>query len=348
VTPVTRPLFGRRRRSRADQGSPPPDAVAQPPIPPAPPAPPIPPIPPIPPAPPVPPAVTVEAAVPAPARTPPHRDGSPSVRGAVTTVDGWPLPGATVTLVGPGGRQLGRALVDETGAFEVAIRVAGAGAVTGEITVILAATGVDPIARTITLGARGTNDLGVIVLHSTRRATPPAPGRWTIDPAHSIVRATARHLALSRVEGRFTAFSGEIHIRDPIEQSSVEVTIDAASIDTGNADRDAHLRSADFLDVERFPVLTFHSRQLTHGSGQRWRLDGVLTIRDIAREAVLDVAYLGAGPDPWGGSRIAFVAMTQLARHNYEMNWNMGMPGGLVVVGPTLRVDIDVQAFRQP
>jgi polyisoprenoid-binding protein YceI len=269
------------------------------------------------------------------------------VRGAVATADGWPLPGATITVVGAAGRQLGRAAADETGAFAVAIPAARDGT-TGEVTVILAAAGVDPVARTTTVGANGGRDLGVIVLDSTRRSALPAPGRWTIDPAHSIVRATARHLALSRVEGRFTAFAGDIHITDPIERSSVRVTIEAASIDTGNAERDAHLRSPDFLDVARFPVLTFHSGQLMRAGGDRWRLAGVLTIRDIAREVVLDVSYLGGGPDPWGGSRIAFFATTQLARQDYQINWNMGVPGGLVLVGPTLRIDLDVQAFRQP
>jgi polyisoprenoid-binding protein YceI len=271
-------------------------------------------------------------------------NGTRSVRGAVATADGWPLPGATVTVVGPAGRQLGRAAADENGTFEVPVPPDGDGA---EVTVILAAVGVDPVARTTRLGAADGRDLGVIVLDSHRRTAAPTPGRWTIDPAHSIVRATARHLALSRVEGRFTAFAGDIVLREPIEQSIVSVAIEAASIDTGNAERDAHLRSPDFLDVARFPVLTFHSGRLSRVGPDRGRLTGVLTIRDIAREVVLDVAYLGGGPDPWGGTRIAFVASTQLARRDYEMNWNMGVPGGLVVVGPTLRIDLDVQAFRQ-
>jgi polyisoprenoid-binding protein YceI len=266
----------------------------------------------------------------------------PCVRGVVATADGWPLPGAAVTVVGPGGRQLGRTAADETGAFAVTVTAAG------PVTVILAGAGVDPVARTITVGSDGVSDLGRIVLGSARRSALPDAGVWTIDPAHSIVRATARHLALSRVEGRFTAFAGQIEIADPVEQSTVEATIEAASIDTGNADRDAHLRSSDFLDVERFPVLTFRSGRVARESDERWRVNGALTIRDIAREVVLDVTYLGSGPDPWGGTRIALVATTQLARKDYEINWNMGLPGGLVVVGPTLRIDLDVQAVRQP
>ncbi|HEV7961757.1 MAG TPA: YceI family protein [Actinoplanes sp.] len=190
-------------------------------------------------------------------------------------------------------------------------------------------------------------DLGTVLLDSARRTALPQPGLWTIDPVHSIVRARARHLALSHVEGRFTSFSGRIRIVEPVERSSVEVTIDAASIDTGNADRDAHLRSADFLDVERFPVLSYRSERVVQQSEERWRVDGWLTIRDITRAVALDVSYLGTGADPWGGTRFALVATTQLARRDYEINWNMGLPGGLVVVGPTLRVDLEVQAVRQ-
>jgi polyisoprenoid-binding protein YceI len=266
----------------------------------------------------------------------------PCVRGVIVTPDGWPLPGAAVTVVGPGGKQLGRAAADEAGAFAITVEASG------QVTVILAGAGIDPAARTVLLGPDGAGDLGRIVLGSARRTALPEPGEWNIDPVHSIVRATARHLGLSRVEGRFTAFSGQIRIADPVEQSTVEATIEAASIDTGNADRDAHLRSPDFLDVERFPVLTFRGDRVERETDERWRVAGMLTIRDISRETVLDTTYLGSGPDPWGGTRIALVASTQLARKDYEINWNMGLPGGLVVVGPTLKIDLDIQAVRLP
>jgi polyisoprenoid-binding protein YceI len=263
------------------------------------------------------------------------------VRGVVATADGWPLPGAAVTVIGPGGRQLGRAAADENGAFTVAVTVAG------PVTVIVAGAGVDPVARSATVGTDGASDLGVVVLENARCSALPPAGLWQIDPAHSIVRATTRHLALSRVEGRFTAFTGQIRLADPVEKSAVEVTIEAASIDTGNAERDAHLRSSDFLDVERFPVLTYRSGQVVQQADDRWRVDGSLTIRDITRDVALDVTYLGSGPDPWGGTRLALVANTQLARRDYEINWNMGLPGGLVLVGPTLRIDLDIQAVLQ-
>jgi polyisoprenoid-binding protein YceI len=125
------------------------------------------------------------------------------------------------------------------------------------------------------------------------------------------------------------------------------VVIEAASIDTGNGDRDTHLRSPDFLDVKQFPTLRFRSSGLTRLADDRWQLGGGLTIRDITRPVTLDVHYGGSGPDPWGGTRMALTATTQLHRGDYEINWNMGLPGGLTLIGPTLRIDLDIQAVRE-
>jgi polyisoprenoid-binding protein YceI len=263
-----------------------------------------------------------------------------AVHGIVTTGEGWPMPGATVTLVGEGGRQAGRAVAGADGHFSVRSDAHGT------VTVIVAAAGVDPFARTLNVSAHAPTDLGVITLGDARRRALPAAGRWEIDPAHTVVRARARHLGLSTVEGRFTAFTGAIEVAAPIEGSTVDVRIAAASIDTGNAERDAHLRSADFLDAARFPALTFRGDRVQRLTDERWTIGGTLTIRDITRPVALDVAYLGTGPDPWGGTRVALTATTQLARRDYEMTWNMGLPGGFVLVGPTLQVDLAVQAVR--
>jgi polyisoprenoid-binding protein YceI len=266
-----------------------------------------------------------------------------AITGAVTSGDGWPLPGATVTVVGPAGQQLGRAVADASGRFTVQVGESG------PATVILAAPGVDPVARSTAIEAHSDRDLGVIVLQSPTQGRLPEPGVWTIDPAHSIVRATARHLAMSRVEGRFTELTGTIAVADPVEASSVTVTMEAASIDTGNRDRDAHLRSADFLDVKQFPALTFRSNRLIRldDGDDHWSLTGTLTIRDITREVTLDVRYGGSGPDPWGGTRMAVLATTELARRDYEITWNMGLPSGLTLIGPTLRIELDIQAVRE-
>jgi polyisoprenoid-binding protein YceI len=264
------------------------------------------------------------------------------VQGVVVTADGWPVPGAVVTVVGSGGRQLGRGTSDENGAFGVPI---GAD---GPVTVIISAAGVDPVARAATAGSNGRTELGAVVLDRARRTDLPAPGTWRIDPAHSILRATARHLALSRVEGRFMAFSGDITVAEPVDESSARVTISAGSIETGSDDRDAHLRSTDFLDVERFPFLTFRSTQFRPQSAERWLVDGVLTIRDRSRKVVLDLSYLGTSADPWGGTRLAFTATTSLPLHDYGIHWNMALPDGLSVIGPSLRIQLDVQAVYEP
>jgi polyisoprenoid-binding protein YceI len=263
------------------------------------------------------------------------------LRGVVTTADRWPVPGAAVTVLGPSGQQLGRTSTDSSGGFEVPVLASGM------VTVVVSAAGADPRAWSAAVAPAGVTDLGVVLLDSARRSELPEPGTWKIDPVHSIVRATARHLALSRVEGRFTEFTAVIKVVEPAERSSVEVTIEAASINTGSEDRDTHLRSADFLDVERFPHLTYRSEGVRQVAPARWQVAGHLTIRDITRPVPLDVTYLGCGPDPWGGTRMALTATTQLVRRDFEINWNMGLPGGLVVVGPTLRVDLDVQAVRE-
>jgi polyisoprenoid-binding protein YceI len=263
------------------------------------------------------------------------------VTGQTATSDGWPLPGATVTLIGADGRQIGRAVADGSGRFAVPVEV------TGPATVIVAAAGLDPVARSTTLLAHTDRALGTIVLQAAGHDHLPVPGAWKIDPAHSIVRATARHLGMSRVEGRFTELGGTITVADPIETSHVTVVIESASIDTGNRDRDTHLRSPDFLDVKQFPTLRYRSSGLTRLSDDHWQLDGGLTIRDITRPAPLDVHYGGSGPDPWGGTRLAVTATTQLHRSDYEINWNMGLPGGLTLIGPTLRIELDIQAVLE-
>jgi polyisoprenoid-binding protein YceI len=260
-----------------------------------------------------------------------------AVRGVVSTPDGWPLAGAAVTVVGALGQQLGRGLAGDDGTFSVPVSAAG------PATVVVSAPGVDPIARTVSPPA----DLGVLTLGSARRQALPEAGEWAIDPAHSIIRARARHLGLSTVEGRFTRFAGTVRVAEPMAESAVEVAIESASIDTGHGDRDAHLRSPDFLDVDQFPELTYRGGDATRLAEDRWRIAGELTIRDVTRAVPLDVTYLGTGPDPWGGTRIALTASAQLVRRDYDLNWNLGLPGGFVLVGPTLRIDLEVQAVQK-
>ena len=140
--------------------------------------------------------------------------------------------------------------------------------------------------------------------------TVPAVGQWTIDPTHSTVAAVARHLMVTKVRGHFASFSGTINVAENPADSSVEVSIDAASITTGTEDRDNHLKSADFLDVESYPTLTFRSTSV-EAEGEKWTLTGDLTIRNITQPIVLDMEFLGVANDPWGNAKSAFSASGQ-------------------------------------
>lgn len=271
--------------------------------------------------------------------------GPQTLRAQITGAQGWPIAGLSVTVLGPDGAARGRGHTDDEGRL-AAVLEPGA----GPITLVLAGAGVAPVARSLALPADGADlDAGVIALPDAGGRRDAVRGRWTLDPDHTIIKATARHLGISRIEGRFTSFDGAIEIADRIEDSSVEVSIATASLTTGSDMRDGHLKSADFLDTERFPALTFRSttvRDLS-GTGEKLAVEGDLTIRDVTRPVVLDTTRAGTGPDPWGGTRTAFSATTTLNRRDFEMDWNMGIPGGLLLLGPTLTIDLDVQAVLQ-
>jgi polyisoprenoid-binding protein YceI len=181
------------------------------------------------------------------------------------------------------------------------------------------------------------------------QATPQtlAPGRWEIDPVHSNVEFVARHL-LSKVRGRFTDFSGTITVAEEAEQSSVEASIDAASITTAADERDGHLRSPDFLDAERFPTLAFRSTGLRAGAEPgRYQLDGELTIRDVTRPVTLDVEYLGWSDDPWGGKRAGFSAATEIDRDDFGASWNVVVETGGLLVGKKVTIELEIEAVLQ-
>ena len=174
----------------------------------------------------------------------------------------------------------------------------------------------------------------------------PGTGTWVFDTSHSSVEFVARHLMVSKVRGGFSAFSGTVTVADPVADSAVEVTIDAASFTSGDEGRDAHVRGEDFLDVERFPSLTFKgSGPRQNGSG--WVLPGELTIRDVARPVELTVEALGTIADPWGNEKAAFSATTEIDREEFGVTWNAALEAGGVLVGNTVRIEIDVQLGRE-
>lgn len=185
-------------------------------------------------------------------------------------------------------------------------------------------------------------------LRKTAELELPARGVWHIDPSHSSVGAVARHLMISKVRGHFTAFSGTVTIGDSPEDSSVVATIDASSIDTAEPARDAHLRSPDFLDVERFPTLEFRSTAVEHTGPASLRVDGDLTIRGITKPVSLDVAYDGLITDPFGNAKAVFSAETEIDREEWGMTWNKALETGGVLVGKRLKIELEIQAVRQP
>jgi len=184
-------------------------------------------------------------------------------------------------------------------------------------------------------------------LESTRTVdgrTVPAAGRWSVDTHHSTVEFVARHLMVTKVRGRFGDYDATIDIAERPEDSHVDVTINAASISTGDEGRDGHLVGADFLDVEQHPTLTFHSTAVRPTGATTWRVDGDLTIHGVTRPTVLDVEFGGVASDPWGNTKAFFSASTELDREDFGLTWNQPLAGGGVLVGKKVRIELEVQA----
>lgn len=170
--------------------------------------------------------------------------------------------------------------------------------------------------------------------------------RYTIDSAHSSVDFSIRHLVVAKVRGRFTRFTGSLELdADDITRSRVTAEIEAASISTNEDKRDAHLRSADFFDVETHPRLTFASKRV-ECVGRQLHVTGDLTIRGITREVVLRVEELGLAKDPWGNQRAAFSASTSIDRKDYGLHWNQLLEAGGVMVGEKVEISLDIEAVQ--
>ena len=173
----------------------------------------------------------------------------------------------------------------------------------------------------------------------------PAPGDWELDVPHTNLMFVARYMMLTKVRGRFNKFQGTIHLAEKPEHSWVELTIDAASLDTDNETRDNHLRSADFLDVEHHPTIDFRSTKVELLGDDQLRVIGDLTIRGVTREVGLDAEYLGAEKDPWGNTRIGFAAKTAVDRDQFGVSWNQVLETGGVLVGKRADIEIEAQAI---
>jgi polyisoprenoid-binding protein YceI len=176
--------------------------------------------------------------------------------------------------------------------------------------------------------------------------TLPAAGTWSIDPSHTSVGFSVRHLGLSKVRGRFSSFTGDVVVAEDPAQSSVQVAVDVTSIDTRDEKRDEHLRTNDFFSATEFPTMTFASTSVS-GSGPTWQVTGDLTIRGVTRQVTLDTTFEGTASDPWGGSRAAFTATTEVDREQFGMTWNAALESGGVLVGKKVKIEIEAEAVLQ-
>ena len=173
---------------------------------------------------------------------------------------------------------------------------------------------------------------------------------WQIDPTHSAVEFSVKHMMFTTVRGRFRDVTGTITVdeQNP-DRSNVEVEIAAASIDTGVADRDAHLRSADFLDVENHPTITFRSKRVEGAmkkEGDQYKVVGDLTIRGKKIEVTLGSTYLGTGKDPWGNIKGAAEASAKIDRREWGLTWNQALETGGILVSNDIKIDVQVQAVK--
>ncbi|MGW4965159.1 YceI family protein [Nonomuraea sp. NPDC004186] len=276
--------------------------------------------------------------------TPGDRQSAPAARrglhALVRTKDGWAVQHAIVTVTDLTGQQVARAEADAEGVVSTGPLAPGV------YTAVATAAGYTPAAMTAIATGSGAAELGTVVLARQGGVDLPPPGIWTLDPAHCTIAATAQHLGLSTVRGRFTQFAGRIEVGTDPETSSVAADIVAASIETGNGTRDDHLRSADFLNAAAYRMISYRSTGLTPAGPDRWIVHGTLTLAGVQRPVDLDLAYLGTGPDPWGGLRAAFRAETELRREDFAMTYNQVVRAGVNLIGSTLKVELDIQAVQ--
>jgi polyisoprenoid-binding protein YceI len=177
--------------------------------------------------------------------------------------------------------------------------------------------------------------------------TAPARTTWKIDPVHSHVEFGIRHMMITTVKGRFAGVEGTVVMdSDDPSHAEVNVRIDVASIDTREPQRDAHLRSADFFDVDKFPHITFKATRIVERRGSEFKLAGDLTIHGVTRSVTLDVVEEGRGKDPWGGERAGFTAATKINRKDFGLQWNQTLETGGLLVGEDVKITLELQLVK--
>ena len=171
--------------------------------------------------------------------------------------------------------------------------------------------------------------------------------RWAVDPVHASIEFAVKHMVIASVKGRFAKFDANIQFDEARpEASSVEARIEAASVDTREAQRDAHLRSPDFFDAEKFPYLTFRSRRIQAKGEGHYAVIGDLTIRDLTREVALDAELVGPTKDPWGNLRAGFALQGKLNRKDFGLAWNVALEAGGVLVGDNVKISIEGELVK--
>lgn len=177
--------------------------------------------------------------------------------------------------------------------------------------------------------------------------TIPAPGTFDLDPAHTRIGFSARHMMVSKVRGQFGEFTGSITIADEPLASTAEAVIKTASIDTHNPDREKHLTGSDFLDVENYPEMSFRSTRVTAHSGNKFTVLGDLTIKDVTRPVELTLELEGVGNSPWGQQVLGFSLAGEIDREDFGMTWNVGLETGGVLVSKNVKLEIEGEAVRR-
>ncbi|MEV7283929.1 YceI family protein [Streptomyces sp. NPDC093252] len=234
------------------------------------------------------------------------------------------------------GRTVVSGSTDPFGSFVTAVPA-------GEYRLAVSAEGFTPFRAAVTVTPDALASLGDVTLQVAAPPQLPGSGDWEVEPMHSSIAFTARHIGLARIHGRFNAFAGAVRIADQMDQSAMHVVIDAASIDTNVRMRDDHLRSADFLDVARFPTIEFYSDRFVHRGGNKWAVTGALSLHGVTRTVTLETEYLGLGNGMEGETRAACRATTELHRDDFTVSWQTMLARGIAVVGPSIRIELDVQ-----
>ncbi len=181
-------------------------------------------------------------------------------------------------------------------------------------------------------------------MNTTNDTLPLASGAWTLDPVHCTVEFTARHMAISKVRGRFHKFDASVTVGDSLATSSLSATVDMSSVDTSNADRDAHLRNSDFFHVEHHPTMTFNSTAITSVGEGNYKVDGDLTINGITKQETLDVVFHGTETFPGDGSfHAGFEATGTISRTDYGVDFNVPLSAGGFVISDKIGIELDIQ-----